>query len=121
MPPSRFEYDGRTDEPRPHLRNATPLPLVMAVGGAVLLALLLAGGLVALIRAHRAADPANGQAADATPVAFRDVHGATERPAGCGTRPVHPHSRGPEGADVARPPDVSDPLWSSATPARAPD
>ena len=71
MTSPRFEYDGRTDEPRPPLRNSTPL-LLVGLGGALVLALLVAGGLVALFLAQRTADPDTGQAPDPTPVACRD-------------------------------------------------
>ena len=102
-----FEYDDRTDEPRPPLRNATPLLLVMAVGGALLLALLAAGGLVALLLARRTADPATGQVTDATRVACRDGPAAGDRPSGCGPDPFRPDHRGrPGAAEVARGPGV---------------
>jgi hypothetical protein len=88
MTSPRFEYDGRTDEPRPPLRNSTPLLLVMGVGGALLLILLVVGGLVALFVAYRSADPATGKVDPATPVALWDGTVAGDRPAAPG-RPQH--------------------------------
>ena len=68
MTSPRFEYDGRTDEPHPPLRNATPMILLVGLGAALLLGLLVAGGLLALFRATRPADPATGKVGHATPL-----------------------------------------------------
>ena len=35
MPHAGFEYDGRTDEPHPPLRNSTPLLLAVGLGAVV--------------------------------------------------------------------------------------
>jgi hypothetical protein len=87
----RFEYDGRTDEPHPPLRNATPLLWLVVLGGVVVLVLLVAGGVLALFRATRPADPGTGKADAAAPTFL--VVGAVvgDRPAGRGPVPGRPH------------------------------
>ena len=72
MTRARFEYDGRTDEPRPPLRNSTPLLLLVGFVGALLLVLLVIGGLVAFYMANRTDEPGSGKTVDAIPVALRD-------------------------------------------------
>jgi hypothetical protein len=93
MTSPRFEYDGRTDEPRPPLRNSTPLLLLVGTV-AVLLVLLVAGGLVALFLAQRAADPATGKVDSTTPVALWDGAVAGDHPAGPRRVPLLPDRHG---------------------------
>jgi hypothetical protein len=100
MTSPRFEYDGRTDEPRPPLRNATPLLLLMGLG-ALLIVLLVAGGLVALFLAQRTADSATGKADSTTAVALWDGAVVGDRPASRGPVLDHPDRWGrPGGVDV---------------------
>ena len=80
MPPPRFEYDGRTDEPHPPLRNATPLLLLVGLAGALVLVLLVAGGLLTLFRATRPADPATGEVDHATSLTLQVGTVAGDRP-----------------------------------------
>jgi hypothetical protein len=87
MPHPGFEYDGRTDEPHPPLRNSTPLLLVVCLGGALLVVLLIAAGLVGLFLAYRNANPATGKVDTATPVALGHGTVAADRLAGPGRSP----------------------------------
>ena len=100
MTSPRFEYDGRTDEPHPPLRNATPFLLLMGLG-ALLLVFLVAGGLVALFLTQRHADPATGKVGHATSLTTWDDTVAGDRPAGRGPVPDCPDRWGrPSWGDV---------------------
>jgi hypothetical protein len=101
MTTPRFEYDGRTDEPHPPLRNATPLLLLVGLGGALVLALLVAGGLLALFLANRSADPGTGKVDHTTSHTLSAGTVAGDRPAGRSPVPGRPDGWGrPGGADV---------------------
>jgi hypothetical protein len=120
MTSPRFEYDGRTDEPHPPLRNATPLLLLVGLGGALVLVLLLAGGILALFRATRPADPATGKVGQATSLTIWDGTVAGDHPAGRAPVPDRPDRWGrPGGGDVVEGPDAGVRPRSSAATDRA--
>jgi hypothetical protein len=119
MTSPRFEYDGRTDGPRPPLRNSTPLLLLMGLGG-LFLVLLVTGELVALFVAQRTADSATGKVDSTTPVALWDGAVVGDQPAGRGRVPFLPDRHGRPGpADVVGGPDAGGPLGTSAATDRA--